>query len=69
MKKVMAERLKELRQEKGVSQETVAKAVHVMQHTISQYETGAREPSNEILVALCDFYDVSADYLLGRTDF
>ena len=38
------------------------------QNTISRYETGAREPSNDELIAIADYFDVSIDYLLGRTD-
>lgn len=38
------------------------------QNTISRYETGAREPSNAELIMIADYFDVSIDYLLGRTD-
>ena len=38
------------------------------QNTISQYETGAREPSFKDLIAIADYFDVSIDYLVGRTD-
>lgn len=38
------------------------------QNTISRYETGAREPSRDDLIAIADYFDVSVDYLLGRTE-
>lgn len=38
------------------------------QNTISQYETGAREPCFKDLIAIADYFDVSIDYLVGRTD-
>lgn len=38
------------------------------QNTISRYETGTREPSNDDLIAIADYFDVSIDYLVGRTD-
>ena len=65
---MICERLKDLRLEKGLKQSDVAKALHLKQDTIARYELGLREPNNQILVALCDYFDVSADYLLGRTD-
>ena len=61
-------RLKELRLEKGVSQKEVAQALNLANNAIARYELGLREPSHQILVALCDYFDVSADYLLGRID-
>ena len=69
MKKIISKRLKELRKEKGVTQSAVADAVHVAQNTIAGYETGVKEPSITVLVALADYYDVMVDYILGRTDF
>lgn len=38
------------------------------QNTVSQYETGIREASYDALIAIADYFDVSIDYLLGRTD-
>ena len=55
-----------LRQEKGISQRQVAKALGISQALLSHYENGAREPGL-VLVKACDFYNVSADFLLGRT--
>ena len=59
------ERLKELREEKGLNQTEVAKAVNLTQTTISGYEIGYREPDFQTLKKLCDFFEVSAGYLLG----
>lgn len=61
-------RLKEQRLEKGVYQEEVAKAIGVTKGAYSNYENGNREPEYAILVKLCRYYKVSADYLLGLED-
>ena len=42
--------------------------LNMSQNTISQYETGTREASYDTLIAIADYFDVSLDYLLGRTD-
>lgn len=65
----MKERLKLLRKQKGVTQKTVADAIGVTLSAYSNYEQGLREPNNQILVNICKYYDVSADYLLGLEDF
>ena len=57
-----------LRQEKGVSQRTAASALGISQALLSHYENGVREPGLAFVVKACDYYGVSADYLLGRTD-
>lgn len=56
-----------LRQEKGVSQRTAASALGVSQALLSHYENGIREPGLAFVSKACDYYHVSADYLLGRT--
>ena len=56
-----------LRQEKGVSQRTAATALGISQALLSHYENGIREPGLTFVVKACDYYGVSADYLLGRT--
>jgi len=63
------ERLKELREEKGLSQTQIADAIGIRQQTISQYEKGITQPDIQTIKKLCDFFDVSADYLLGFKDF
>lgn len=64
----MVEKLKQLRKEKGVSQKVVAEAIGVTLSAYSNYEQGIREPSYQILVAICKYFKVSADYLLGLED-
>lgn len=64
----MHQRLKELRIERGLKLKEVAEQLNVTIRSISRYEDGTREPSIEILIKLCDLYDVSADYLIGRSD-
>lgn len=56
-----------LRQEKGLSQRKTAAALGISQALLSHYENGIREPGLSFVVKACDFYHVSADYLLGRT--
>lgn len=56
-----------LRQERGLSQRKAAAALGISQALLSHYENGIREPGLNFVVKACDFYHVSADYLLGRT--
>lgn len=56
-----------LRQEKGVSQRAAAGELGISQALLSHYENGIREPGLPFVVKACDYYGVSADYLLGRT--
>ena len=60
--------LHQLRLEKGLSQRAVAADLHISQALLSHYENGAREPGLAFVCRACDYYGVSADYLLGRTD-
>ena len=61
-------RLKQLRLNKGLRQEQVAKLIGVNKSAISTYENDTRQPSFEILVRLANLYRVSTDYLLGQTN-
>lgn len=61
-------RLKKLRKEKGVSQQTLAGILKVTQATISGWESEKFEVDNASLFRLADYFNVSVDYLLGRTD-
>lgn len=56
-----------LRQERGVSQRTAAADLHISQALLSHYENGIREPGLAFVVRACEYYHVSADFLLGRT--
>jgi transcriptional regulator with XRE-family HTH domain len=57
-----------LRSERGYSQRRVASDLGVSQALLSHYENGIREPKLDFIVRVCGYYDVSADYILGRAD-
>ena len=61
-------RLRELREKRGISQLRLAMDLSLNQNSISRYETGEREADYKTLVALADYFRVSVDYLLERTD-
>ena len=56
-----------LRRERGVSQRTAASDLGISQALLSHYENGVREPGLSFVVKACDYYNVSADFMLGRT--
>ena len=64
---MMYEILKELREEKNLSQQDLAYILKVSRQTISGYETGNIEPPFSTLIRLADIYNCSLDYLAGRT--
>ena len=61
-------RLKELRQKRKISQVRLAIDLCMNQNSISRYENGTREADYKTLIQLADYFDVSIDYLLERTD-
>lgn len=61
-------RLKELRKKKRVSQLKLALDLNMNQNSISRYENGVREADYATLIAFADYFNVSIDYLLERTD-
>ena len=61
-------RLKLLWKQKHMSQLSLAMKLNTTQMSISRYETGKREPDLKTLILIADFFDVSIDYLLERTD-
>lgn len=61
-------RLKDIREDRDITQGEVAAFLHVKQNTYSQYENGKRGIPVETLVALSAYFDTSVDYLLGLTD-
>lgn len=61
-------RLKELRTESGLSQTDFAKKFNVAQNTVSNWENGNRTIDSETAVKMAKFFNVTVDYLLGRTD-
>lgn len=60
--------LSELRRQRNLSQRQVAADLGVSQALLSHYENGLREPRLDFVVKVCDYYDVSADFILGRED-
>ena len=60
--------LADLRKKRGVSQRRAATDLRISQALLSHYENGAREPGLQFVCRACDYYGVSADYLLGRSD-
>ena len=66
--KIFAERLKDLRIERELSQRELAKLLNVSHLAVAQCESESRSPNAEAVVALAKFFEVSADYLLGLSD-
>lgn len=66
---MFAKRLKDARKEKNLRLKDVALYVNVTERAICNYESGIREPDFATLKKLCDLLDVTADYLIGRTDY
>ena len=64
----MYERIRNLREDNDLTQTAMAEILHISQRTYSYYETGGHDIPTNILVALADYYNVSVDYLLERTD-
>lgn len=60
-------RLKQLREETGLTQEELAKKLNISRGTYAHYETGKREPNFETLQSLASYFEVSVDYLLGNS--
>lgn len=67
--KIFAERLLELRKEKGVSQAKLATELQVSYAVVCYWETDRSEPTAPNLVKIANYFDVSVDYLLGRNDY
>lgn len=61
-------KLKALRQERGITQRRLADIIDVSVAAISSYETGGNYPSIDVLIKLCGYFNVSADYLIGLND-
>lgn len=65
--KTFAKNLSELRRRSGLSQRKAAADLKISQALLSHYENGAREPGLGFVCRVCDYYNVTADYLLGRS--
>ncbi len=61
-------RLKELREARGISQMKLAMDLNLSQNTISRYENGVHQADYGTLILICDYFGVSIDYMLRRTD-
>ena len=61
------ERFKQLREEKGYSQQMLADKLSISRSTVGMYESGAREPNFELLEEIADFFNVDMDYLVGKS--
>ena len=64
----LKERLYQLRTDAGLTQEDLAKRINVGRSTIAGYEKGITQPSYAVLMLLADYFEVSLDYLFGRTN-
>lgn len=64
----VAERIKELRLEKNLTQTALAKATGISQNAIAQWENESRTPNINAVIVLANFFEVSTDYLLGLVD-
>ena len=67
-KNILPERLTKLRKEHNLSQYTLSEKIGFSRGLIANYEQGRREPDYNTLLTFANFYQVSMDYLLGRTD-
>ena len=68
MSRVIYVRLKELRRARRITQLKLAMDLHMSQNTISRYENSEREPGIRELIQIADYFNISIDYLLERTD-
>ena len=69
MKEILAQRLKEGRKVKGLTQMQAATYCDITEKAYQNYELMTREPKLEILIRIADLFDVSLDYLTGRTEY
>jgi len=68
MDSLFNQRLSRLRKGKKISQRQVAADLHISQALLSHYENGIREPGLDFVCRVCEYYGVSADYILGRIE-
>ncbi|MFA5449538.1 MAG: helix-turn-helix transcriptional regulator [Clostridia bacterium] len=69
MKNLFKERLKELRREKGLLQQDLAKELNVSKSAVSGWEVGRNQPNYDVLLQLANMFEVSIDYLIGKKDY
>lgn len=66
--KIIAERLRNFREQLGLSQRKIAEKIGITQTSVYRYENDLADPSTESLLWYADYFDVSLDYIFGRTD-
>lgn len=66
---ILPVRLKQLRQERGLTQQQLADALGLNSVTYLRYEKGQREPSIDLLIVFAEYFDVSIDFLVGLSEF
>ncbi len=64
----MVKNLKKLRTEQGVSQQALASAIGISQQSVNKYENHSVEPDITTLISIADYFNVTVDYLVGRTE-
>jgi len=64
----LSDRLMQLKKENGLLQKEIATSIGVSLRSYQRYESGERKPDSDILEKLADYFDVSLDYLVGRSD-
>lgn len=64
----MVKNLKAIRNKKGISQQTLASAIGLTQQSINMYENHKIEPDIDTLIEIANYFNVTVDYLIGRTD-
>ncbi len=64
----LSERLQQLKCDRNVLQKDIATSVNLSLRAYQRYEYGERQPTADVLIALADYFDVSLDYLVGRSD-
>ncbi|MCH5159051.1 MAG: helix-turn-helix transcriptional regulator [Clostridiales bacterium] len=67
--KVFSVRLRELRENSGLSQKRLAEILHTTNSSVCDWERGRAEPALKVVVEISDYFGVSCDYLLGKTDY
>ena len=64
---VFSQRLRQLREQRGISQRTLGELLGLSKNMISKYERGERVPSVTVLISIAEFFDKSVDYIMGRS--
>lgn len=68
MRNKFPQRLRQLRKENGITQEVLGQYLHYNHTAVANYESGRNQPSFDDLLKLADYFDVSTDFLLGRSE-